>query len=501
MSVSFNTTPASGVLVPLFYAEMDNSQANTATATQPTVIIGYALKDAEITKNALTLVSSVSELKRIAGRGSQLARMVEAYRNIDASGQLWVLPVYDDGRKAKGAIYVTGKATGAGVISLYIGKDRVQTPVSVGDEPLAIMTAIVSSINENQDLPVTAELETVEDSTSIALIAKNEGLCGNEMLITHNYRGSMGGESTPAGVLVYIGQMSEGSGSPDFTMAFEALGDEDADFIAFPFNDSFSLDEMALAMNDSTGRWAPGRQSYGHVYSAKIDDAPNLQSYGVTRNDQHMTLAGFEYYTQMCADELAAMVTARNAVFIRADPARPTQTGQLNGALPAPIGQRFNRTLRNTLLGSGIATCYAQGSNVFIERAVTTYQKNAYGEKDTSYLDSETLHTSAYVLRALETCVTSKYGRHKLANDGTRYGAGQAIVTPSVIKAEMCAQYQAMEEAGIVENFELFKKYLVVERSATDPNRINVLFPPDYINQLRVFALVNQFRLQYQESA
>ncbi|WP_306462044.1 phage tail sheath C-terminal domain-containing protein, partial [Serratia marcescens] len=53
----------------------------------------------------------------------------------------------------------------------------------------------------------------------------------------------------------------------------------------------------------------------------------------------------------------------------------------------------------------------------------------------------------------------------------------------------------------IVENFDLFKKYLVVERDANDPNRVNVLFPPDYINQLRVFALVNQFRLQYQEAA
>ncbi|MDM3374435.1 hypothetical protein OGV37_06115, partial [Citrobacter sp. Cb010] len=40
-----------------------------------------------------------------------------------------------------------------------------------------------------------------------------------------------------------------------------------------------------------------------------------------------------------------------------------------------------------------------------------------------------------------------------------------------------------------------------VERDATNPNRINTLFPPDYINQLRVFAVVNQFRLQYQEES
>ena len=44
---------------------------------------------------------------------------------------------------------------------------------------------------------------------------------------------------------------------------------------------------------------------------------------------------------------------------------------------------------------------------------------------------------------------------------------------------------------------ELFKENLIVERNATDPNRLDVLFPPDLINQLRVFATLVQFRLQY----
>jgi len=118
---------------------------------------------------------------------------------------------------------------------------------------------------------------------------------------------------------------------------------------------------------------------------------------------------------------------------------------------------------------------------------------------DNSYLDSETLHTSAYVIRQLKSIITSKYPRHKLANDGTRFGPGQAIVTPAVLKGEMCASYRTMERAGIVENFDLFKQHLVVERNVSDPTRVDVLFPPDYVNQLRVFALLNQFRLQYSE--
>ncbi|MQT72556.1 phage tail protein, partial [Pseudomonas sp. FSL R10-0071] len=74
---------------------------------------------------------------------------------------------------------------------------------------------------------------------------------------------------------------------------------------------------------------------------------------------------------------------------------------------------------------------------------------------------------------------------------------GQAIVTPNVIRGELIASYYALERLGIVENADAFAQNLIVERSATSPNRLNVLFPPDLVNQLRIFALQYQFRLQY----
>ena len=70
-------------------------------------------------------------------------------------------------------------------------------------------------------------------------------------------------------------------------------------------------------------------------------------------------------------------------------------------------------------------------------------------------------------------------------------------MTPKVIRSEILAQYKALEDLGLVENTDLFAQYLIVERDPTNVNRLNVLFPPDYVNQLRVFAVLNQFRLQY----
>jgi phage tail sheath gpL-like len=52
-------------------------------------------------------------------------------------------------------------------------------------------------------------------------------------------------------------------------------------------------------------------------------------------------------------------------------------------------------------------------------------------------------------------------------------------------------------ELGLVENIDAFVANLTVTRNSQNPNRLDVLYPPDLINGLRVFALLMQFRLQY----
>ncbi|XFB08767.1 hypothetical protein AAGT13_20535, partial [Azotobacter salinestris] len=47
----------------------------------------------------------------------------------------------------------------------------------------------------------------------------------------------------------------------------------------------------------------------------------------------------------------------------------------------------------------------------------------------------------------------------------------------------------------LVENIDDFKANLVAERNASDPNRLDLLLPPDLVNQLRIIANKIQFRL------
>ena len=130
-----------------------------------------------------------------------------------------------------------------------------------------------------------------------------------------------------------------------------------------------------------------------------------------------------------------------------------------------------------------------------IERAITTYQVNGYGLPDPSYLDVETLATLSVLRSTLRARISQKFPRHKLADDGTRFGIGQAIVTPGIIRAELIALARAWEERGWVEQVDAFKDQLIVERNADDPTRVDVVLPPDLVNQLRVFAALVQFRV------
>jgi phage tail sheath gpL-like len=496
MTVPFNYIPAgNGVRVPLFYAEMDNSQANIYSAGNKTLLIGQKLTAGTATANVPVLVATEAQAITLFGRGSMLTRMLQKYRLNDPTGEVWAIPVPDDagGVAATGSIVAAGPATANGTIALYVAGQRLSVGVTVGDTATTIGAAIAAAINAATDLPVTASAAT----GTVTLTCRWKGLTGNDIQHSHSYRGLAGGEALPAGVTLTHTAMSGGTTAPSLTAAIVAMGDEPYEFILHPYSDSSSLDDIDTELDDLSGRWSWSRQIYGHAYTVARGDLNGLVVIGSARNGKHQNVGEVDYDTQNPLWEIISAFGGATAVSISADPARPTQGLPLIGILPPREGKRFIWAERNVLLGYGISTFYVEGGYLRIERAITTYQENASGQEDISYLDSETLHQSAYVLRALKSAVTSKYGRHKLADDGTRFGPGSAIVTPAIVRGELYSIYKDLELLGIVENFDAFRANLIVERDAENPNRLNVLFPPDYVNQLRVFAVLNQFRLQY----
>lgn len=459
MSVGYSTIP-SDLRVPLFYAEVDGSMANSGMTTLRRLLVGQVNDTAEGEEvGKLSIVSRTTEARAIAGDGSMLAAMHKQLRAIDPAGEVWCLPLkVTEGAVATATVTLAGTVSQAGLINLYVAGQRVQATAVNQSTAAVVATALAKKINDSIDLPVTAA--AVEGV--VTLTSKFKGLLANDIQVAVNRLGRVNGEVTPAGLTVVLTPMAGGLGTPDMAAALAALGDEPFEFIGQPWTDTPTLDAWEDTMDDSAGRWSWAKQIYGHVYSARRGTLGEHVAAGKVRNDPHMTVLGFEKGIPQPAWEVTAQLTARTAVFISADPACPTQTGKLSGIDPAPFSERFMLTEFQSLLGYGVATANYDGGSMCIQRAVTTYQRNAYNQPDDSYLDSETLHQSAHVLRYLRNRITSKYGRHKLANDGTNFGPGQRIVTPLVIRGELIAAYGELERAGIVENMEMFKANLIV---------------------------------------
>ena len=93
-AVSFNYIPAN-VRVPLFYAEMDNSQAGYFSQNKRTLLIGQKLTAGTAPVNVAQLVSTTDQAKTLFGVGSMLARMHAKYRAQDPFGEVWCIAVAD----------------------------------------------------------------------------------------------------------------------------------------------------------------------------------------------------------------------------------------------------------------------------------------------------------------------------------------------------------------------------------------------------------------------
>ncbi|OVE45588.1 phage tail sheath subtilisin-like domain-containing protein [Chromobacterium violaceum] len=497
MTIPFKTIPQQ-LRVPLFYAEMDNSRANTAQAAQRALIIGQVIAaaiTAGTVPNVPVISQGVADAQTVGGPNSMLALLTAWYRKNDQFGEVWYLPLADDpaATAAAGSITISSAPTAAGTFYLYVAGIRYAIPVLPTQTAAQIAASIATTLSADSGCPLAAA--NTANSAVVTLTAVNKGPCGNDIDLRLNYLGPTGGETMPAGLGVQIAAMSGGATAPSLATALANLGDQPFDFIVCPFNDTTSLNALQQFMNDQTGRWSYSKQLYGHVFAARSGTLGALTTFGVTRNNQHETVMGC-YDSPTPAWLWAAATAAATAVSVRADPAQPLQTVPLIGVLAPPLQSRFQLTDRNTLLYDGISTfTVAQDGTVAIENLITTYQKNAFGNADNSYLEVETMFTLAYVVRFLRTRITSKFARAKLAADGTKFAAGSNIVTPSIIRGELVAAYGELEFAGIVQNSAAFKTGLVVELDANNPGRVNVLAPPTLVNQLRIFALLNQFRL------
>jgi phage tail sheath gpL-like len=496
-TVPFKVIP-SNLRLPGAFFELDNSQANTAQQNQRALIIGQITTGGIATPNIPIISGGVGDAQIQGGAGSMIHLMTQAYRLNDAFGEVWYLPLSDatSSVAAKGSVNFTQAPTAAGTISLYIAGTLIAVPVTVSQTPASIATAVVAAINASPTiLPVTAAVNGTT-TTQVDITARNAGVIGNDIDIRMNYLGTKGGEVTPTGLTFTITAMANGALNPTLTTALGNLGNMPFDFIVNPYTDTTSLDAVKQLLNDQTGRWSFTSQLYGHSFGALRGTFAALTTAGIARNNQHETLMGF--FDSPTPNWLwASALAGQAAVSVRADPGVPLQYLTLLGVLAPPLASQFPPNQRETLLFDGIATFLSEADNsVEIENCITTYQENAQGVPDDSYLEVETMFQLMLEIRTLQAMLLSKFARCKLASNESRPAAGSNLVTPNTIAAEIVALYNERCDAGFTQNPTEFAQNLVVQQNAVNVGRVDILWPGTLVDQMRTFATLVQFRLQ-----
>lgn len=491
MPISFNEIP-SGKLTPGAILEIDNSRAVPGQANLPhkVLVIAQKLASGSATEATLLRIFNSKMADDYFGVGSTLALMLKTVLRNTQGVQLFAMAL-DDAAGAAAAsctITVTGPASANGTIALYVNDKKVNVPVLNGDLADTIATAIHTKLVADPELPVTASVTT----NVVTVTAKNKGTLGNQMVVAHTFLGKAGSEELPGGVSLAITAMSGGATDPSVSTAIAALTEETFDHIVHPYTDTTNLASMKMEMDS---RWGAARMLYGHTYGAKKDTLSNLSTFVTSLNNRNNTIIGFagsltpswiwaSAYAGQCAWSLSI------------DPARPLQTLPLIGVMATKPEDRFTLEEQNVLLSLGMATFTVDDDGtVRIQRAVTTYKKNASNVPDPSYRDTETMATLQRLAQEVRIRIAQKFPRVKLAPNGSRIGFGQALVTPNDVRAELVALFSEWEERGLVHDFTQFKQDLLVEINADDPNRLDVLLPPNLVNQLRITAIQLQFRL------
>jgi phage tail sheath gpL-like len=494
MTISFNGIPTT-LRVPFVAVEFDATRAQQGPSIlqYKGLVIGQKLAAGTAVADTIVPCTSVDQAITLGGRGSMLHRQVLAWRANNRSTELWLGVLADNGAgvAATGTIVVGGTATATTTLALYLGGERVTVAITSGDISTAVATAIGAAINANLDLPVTAGVV----SSTVTLTFRHKGLVGNSYDVRDSYRDT---DAKPASfgmtlTITALGGVVAGTLNPVLTTLIATMADVWFQIWTHPYTDATSLTAIE---NEMLSRAGPLRSLDGLAITSAQGSFSTLTTLGTGRNSQYSSIVAAPGASPLTppmefAAEVAGLVALAGAI----DPARPFQTLAMLRATPTAATDQWSIDERNLFLFAGIATSRSLLGSVQLERIITTYQKSPSAAPDTAYLDATTVLTLLYLRFNFRTTIQNRYGRHKLANDGTAFGAGQAVITPSLGKGEALLWFRDMERLGLVEGFDQFKRDLICERNATDPNRLDWALATDLINFLAVAAAQIQFRL------
>ena len=480
MAVSFNQIPQN-LRVPFAFFEL-NPSAATYQSNSRLLLIGQMTAAGSAVANEPILVTTGED--GLFGYGSAAARMYKVAVANAPFQEIWVAPLADAAGSAAAVATITVSGTmpvtTAGTIQLYIGGINVPVGVTTIDTQATVAANIAAAINASY---VALEATATVAGNVVTLTARNKGTVSNDLHVETKLKVTDG---PLADSLLTIVDFAGGATDPSIAAVLTNLGSEEFDFIAMPYSDANNISLLTTFLD---ARWNPSEMLYGAGIVYMAGTAAALQAFGTTLNDPNLSVYG-GYMFSSSKTTIVAAIGANHAAHLQAPPelSRPLQSLPLLGVLgPKLVSNQFTTSARNTLLYSGISTLKSlYDGTVVIDRAITTYQTNAYGAVDTSFLSVNTRAQLVYGVRFMQSYLTSTFPRCGLV-DSNPSGI-QNIVTVDDVSAAIIHAYSQLVTLGVFQDLATFQSLLVVERDPSDPTRVNAAIKVEGVSQLIILA-------------
>lgn len=480
--VSLQTIP-NNLLVPGTYFEFDPSNANTALPQMRTLIIGQPLSSATgVVYDTPINLGSVAQVRAAYGAGSHLARTYAAYRAVDSFTEVWALPVQDasGGTLGTTVVTLTAASPAAGTLNVYICGTLYEVAVSTTSTATTLAASLVAAVNADPYVSCVATSTT----GVVTLSARNKGV--NDLNAQLNVNANSG-EATPSGVTMTVVQ-TVGTGDPVITNALANLQSLGTSFDTILCSYTGAFSQLDSYLDETVGSWSYHYKLYGHAISARKDILSGHTTFFAGINYKHVSCLALSDLPQT-KEEIAATIAAYVMNSAQADVALPIQNISTY-LIPGSSNLAWTFDEMQTLLAMGASVVKVVQGTVVIARMTTTYTVNSSGVADNSYQDIETMYMLPFATRYIDTRLSTKFARKKLAPDGTQIPAGSNTVTPTIVKLEVVSAYRDLCDQGVCVSPDVFAKTIQADAVG---GMVRIYAPIQLVQQLRIVAVSEAF--------
>ncbi|MRG98211.1 hypothetical protein [Polyangium spumosum] len=462
------------------------------------LLIGNLLSSGAGSTNTLygpdTAVSMTSEQDAITlfGAGSELHRQVRRFLQINQTTPLYAIAVAegDSATAATGTITITGPATSAGTLRIFIADEFCDVGFVTGDSATTVAAAAVTQINAKDHWPVTAS----NASGVITITTKQKGLRANFVRYFAKiipFSGSGVGVTPTTSTLVTGGTVSD-----DISAVLTTIVARRFYYIAPAAQDQTQLVALFGQINTQA---LPLNNIRQRMVAASVDTLANTITIVDALNGARAEMVWLQN-SDMPPCEMAAHNAAVYA--LEESPFPPKLNFNFYGdgqndqwRIKAPLsGTAPTRSQIKAALNAGVTPIGVRTSGrTYLVKRITTRYKNG-SVVDYRIRDAHKVTVCDRYADDLQAKQAAQLRGSLLADDPKKNepivsgGSTNKVVTPRVVKALVDRLTDDYAEDAMLQNAADIKKGTQVQRSGVNSNRVNVSIPLQPIDVLDQIA-------------